>query len=273
MMKIKGTIVIVVALLLSLGNTKEALAAADHYGNNLESVYSYIGSELKDRPSEITVKVDSFKGTDILKLVGSRGLQTYESNNNINYDYEIYNVTGIKYTTKQISRNNKTVVEVKLYPSYRETREQTDYVYQKVNEILNSHSEVKNYSDAQKYSWIYDYIISNVSYDYSMQNQSAYAALKSRSTICGGYASLFYVFATELGLPCRIAYGTASGIYHAWNLVKLNGEWYCADATMGDAPGARDTYLLTSMNTISTHDIEDGFQSEFVLASANYSSN
>jgi hypothetical protein len=272
MMKIKGTILVVAVLLLSLGNTKEALAAADHYGDKLESIYSYIGSELKDRSSEITVEVDSFKGTDILKLVGSRGLQTYETSNHINYDYEIYNVTGIKYIAKQTNRNNKTVVEVKLYPSYRENKEQTDYVYQKVNEILNSHGELKNYTDAQKYSWIYDYIISNVSYDYSMQNQSAYAALKNGSTICDGYASLFYAFATELGLPCRIAYETASGIYHAWNLVKLNDEWYCADATMGDAPGARDTYILTSMYTISTHDIEAGFRSEFVLASANYSS-
>lgn len=271
MMSIKGAIVIA-TWLLSLGSIQEDLAATDNYGSNLESVYSYIGSELKNRPTEITVEVDSFRATDILKMVGSRGLQTYESNNHINYDYEIYNVTGFKYTTMQFTRDKKTVVQVKLYPSYRETREQTDYVYQKVYEILSSHSEIKNYSDAQKYSWIYDYIISNVSYDYSFQNQTAYAALKSGSTICGGYSSLFYVFASELGLPCRIAYGTASGVYHAWNLVKLDNEWYCADTTMGDAPGARDTYILTSMNTITSHDIEDSFQSEFVLASANYSS-
>ncbi len=272
MMSLKGAIVIA-TWLLSLGNVQEDLAAASNYGSNLEDVYSYIGSELKNRPTEITVEVDHFKAADILKLVGSRGLQSYEANDDINYDYEIYNVTGIKYTSKQIIKDKKTVVQVNLYPSYRETREQTDYVYQRVYEILNAHSELENYSNAQKYSWIYDYIISNVSYDYSFQNLSAYAALKSGSTICGGYSSLFYVFASELGLPCRITYGTASGVYHAWNLVELNNEWYCADATMGDAPGARDTYILTSMSTISSHDMEAGFQSEFTLASANYSGN
>lgn len=270
MMSIKGAIVIA-TWLLSLGNIQEDLAAANYYGTNLESVYSYIGSELRNRPTEITIEVDSFKASDILKLVGSRGLQTYESNDDINYDYEIYNVTGIKYTTKQITKDKKTVIQVKLYPSYRETKEQTDYVYQRVYEILSAHDELRNYSDAQKYSWIYDYIISNVAYDYSFQNQSAYAALQSGSTICGGYSSLFYVFASELGLPCRIAYGTASGVYHAWNLVELDNEWYCADTTMGDAPGARDTYLLTSMSNITSHDMESGFLAEFDLASVNYS--
>ncbi len=270
MMSIKGSIVIA-TWLLSLGTVQEDLAATNNYGSNLENVYSYIGSELKNRPTEITVEVDNFKSTDILRFVGSNGLQTYESNDNINYDYEAYNITGLKYTSKQITKDNKTVFQVKLYPSYRETKEQTDYVYQKVNEILSAHSELKNYSDAQKYSWIYDYIISNVSYDYSFQNKSAYAALKSQSTICGGYSSLFYVFASELGLPCRIAYGTASGVYHAWNLVELNNKWYCVDATMGDAPDARDAYILTSMSSVSSHDIETGFQSGFDLASANYS--
>ncbi len=270
MMSIKGAIVIA-TWLLTLGNTNEDIAANNHYGSNLEKVYSYIGTELKERPSEITVQVDSFKAADILRLVGSNGLQTYEANDGINYDYEFYNITGIKYTSKQVVMDKKTVYQVTLYPSYRETKEQTDYVYHKVYEILSSHSELKNYSDAQKYSWIYDYIISNVAYDYSFNNQSAYAALQSGSTICGGYSSLFYVFASELGLPCRIAYGTASGVYHAWNLVELNNEWYGADATMGDAPGNRDIYILSSVNSISSYDIEDGFLTEFDLASAAYS--
>lgn len=272
MMSIKSTFVIA-TWLLSLSNVNEDIAAANNYGSNLQSVYSYIGSELKERPSVIEVDVDSFTANDILKLVGSYGLQTYKSNDDINYDYEFYNITGLKYTAKQIFKNKKNLYQIKLYPSYRETKEQTEYVYQKVYEVLNSHSELENYSDAQKYSWIYDYIISNVDYDYSFSKQSAYTALENKSTICGGYSSLYYVFASELGLPCRIAYGTASGIYHAWNLVQLNDEWYCADATMGDAPGYRDIYILTSMSSITTHNIENGFLSEFDLASSNYSGN
>lgn len=56
---------------------------------------------------------------------------------------------------------------------------------------------------------------------------------------CGVYAILFYKMASRLGIPCHICFSyTASGGYHAWNMVELDGTQYFYDITWYDSDGA-----------------------------------
>lgn len=93
-------------------------------------------------------------------------------------------------------------------------------------------------SDYQKAKEIYGYITSNVTYDYTNLNDdsyklkySAYAALINKTAVCQGYANLLYRMLLECGIDCRIVSGIGNGGPHAWNIVRLNGQYYCADAT------------------------------------------
>ena len=222
----------------------------------------------------IEVEVEEFEANDIKILTSSEGLKTYENSENINFDYEMYNIKAISHTKSTIIKaDGKITYQIRLFPSYRETKEETQFVHSKVADIVAANKQVQSYTDEDKYEWIYDYIIDHVCYDYTYTNKTAYTALKSGTTICGGYSSLYYVFAKELGLSCRIAYGDTTGGYHAWNLSYLDGEWYFTDSTMGDNAGYHNQYILKAKNNITTHSLESGFISDFAFADTDYAIN
>ena len=51
--------------------------------------------------------------------------------------------------------------------------------------------------------------------------------------ICLGFATTFQLLMDMADVECITVVGAAfnSAEYHAWNMVKLEGEWYCVDVT------------------------------------------
>lgn len=97
-------------------------------------------------------------------------------------------------------------------------------------------------SDYEKEWAIYRWLIREVNYDWRQNDptQTAprtsfqpYGALINDTAVCLGYATTFQLFMDLLGIECMTVVGAAfdSSGDHAWNMVKLNGEWYCVDAT------------------------------------------
>ena len=66
-----------------------------------------------------------------------------------------------------------------------------------------------------------------------------YGVLINKSGNCWGYSSTFQLFMDMLDIECITVYGTpsGSGVEHAWNMVKLEGEWYCVDTAWDDPIG------------------------------------
>lgn len=63
---------------------------------------------------------------------------------------------------------------------------------------------------------------------------SAYAALVTGKAVCDGYSRAYQYLLYKVGILSHITTGKADGGGHAWNLVKLDGEWYYTDLTWGD---------------------------------------
>lgn len=95
-------------------------------------------------------------------------------------------------------------------------------------------SDAANEGDVVRaiYGWIRD----NISYDTDKAAQLADATgyvpdpdetLDARTGICFDYASLAAAMFRSLGLPCKIITGYVSpdDIYHAWNMIYIDGEW------------------------------------------------
>lgn len=63
-----------------------------------------------------------------------------------------------------------------------------------------------------------------------------YGFLVGKAGICTGYAATFQLFMELLGVECVLVEGTAHAgtADHAWNLVRLDGEWYGVDVTWDD---------------------------------------
>lgn len=66
-----------------------------------------------------------------------------------------------------------------------------------------------------------------------------YGVLVNKSGNCWGYSSTFQLFMDMLGIECITVRGTpsSSGVEHAWNMVRLDGEWYCVDTAWDDPIG------------------------------------
>lgn len=67
-------------------------------------------------------------------------------------------------------------------------------------------------------------------------NDNPYGFMTGRKGICLGYASTFQLLMDLSGIECITVHGTAHAgtAEHAWNLVRLDGEWYAVDTTWDD---------------------------------------
>ena len=108
----------------------------------------------------------------------------------------------------------------------------------------------ENMSEYEKELAIHDWIIDWVSYDEEANsnspnaapdpnNNNPYGAIFKRKAICSGYTSTFQLFMDLLGIECITIEGiySATGQEHAWNMVRIDGEWYCVDVTWNDPIG------------------------------------
>lgn len=100
-------------------------------------------------------------------------------------------------------------------------------------------------SDYEKELALYSWLVRNVDYDPShYEPQGAprtsyqpYGPLIEGKGVCLGFAETFRLFMDMAGIECITVTGAAfhSREDHAWNMVRLNGEWYCADPTWDDS--------------------------------------
>lgn len=82
--------------------------------------------------------------------------------------------------------------------------------------------------------YVHDTLMKNVEYDSkALWNQTLYSALIEGKTVCAGYARAFQYIMQKIGIPCYFCTGYAGGS-HAWNIVKLEGEYYNVDVTWND---------------------------------------
>lgn len=113
---------------------------------------------------------------------------------------------------------------------WMETPAQKQFVSDTVDGILKN---IINdaMTSVQKEKAIHDYIVSHVSYDTTLKNHSAYAALvPPYKTVCQGYSLLACRMFANAGIDVRIE---ASAV-HSWNIVNIDGSWYQLDCTWDD---------------------------------------
>jgi len=65
--------------------------------------------------------------------------------------------------------------------------------------------------------------------------RSIYGVFVNEKAVCAGYAVAFQYLMNRLGIECTYVIGpTNSGGWHAWNLIKLEGDYYYVDVTFDD---------------------------------------
>lgn len=146
--------------------------------------------------------------------------------------------------------NGVVTTITKLYMGHSETHYESysQTHYEQAWAKSNSIAATLNGSDYDKIKGAYMYLIDNCSYDYTYEKGTDYDALIYGSSVCMGYAASFENIMNILGIECYICEGMLNGNGHAWNIVKLDGEYYYVDATFADTSGLKDQFLLFGTN-------------------------
>ena len=99
-------------------------------------------------------------------------------------------------------------------------------------------------SDYDKELYLHDALIKKVTYTYSkLEEQNGYTTLVEGKGVCAGYAFALQYLLMRAGIQSYYVVGYARE-NHAWNLAKIDGEWYYVDATWDDPlyNGSDDPY-------------------------------
>ncbi len=236
--------------------------------SDYSDIAEYIRQEMVARNEEITF---TYSGSvyDIYENLTDVILEEVYAHTGVanEGDYLYYNHGYATYSFK--GTTDYAIVTVNA--SYYTTAAQEEEFDEALEEVLTSLA-LDGKTDYDKICAIYDYITSNVAYDYDNLNDddyklkyTAYAALMNKTAVCQGFALLFYRMSLEAGVDARIIAGTGNGGAHAWNIVQLGEYYYLLDATWdGYTSNLTSDYLyfLKGSENFAKHTASEEFTTE-----------
>ena len=152
---------------------------------------------------------------------------------------------------------------MKLEFTYRYEKKEYEIRRSKVKAAINKARHVvaeninMDMSEFDKEKILHDYIINNTRYDYGNYTSDTlsddafeeYGSLLSGYAVCEGYAETMKLLCDLSGIECIIATGKTEtdGIIqgHAWNIVKIENEYYHVDCTNDDPVTKDGSQILT----------------------------
>lgn len=184
---------------------------------------------------------------------------------------ELFYVDGYQYTEYSLGN---TVTSVTFQGTYTKTSEEVQTLKVQIDHSLEAClSGVPEGADEYYIvKYFYDYLISNTEYDKNApDNQNICSVFLGGRSVCQGYAEAFQYMLQNMNIQAFLVTGFTNGERHAWNLVRVNGEYYYIDPTWGDAsytlegepaesayapPINFDYFLVTTDELTRTHSVE-----------------
>lgn len=184
---------------------------------------------------------------------------------------KITKITGTKYNVF-INNGSDISYFADGFYSKEDVEEYETQIEQVKNRIV---ANLQGKSDYEKIKIVHDYLIDTTEYESDLSQYNVYdiyGALVNKRCVCEGYAKAFQYLMNELGIENTIVIGTGTNSKnqtenHAWNYVKLDGNWYAVDVTWDDpiitgggklTNKSRYEYFLKGSNTMSKNHFPSG---------------
>ena len=129
-----------------------------------------------------------------------------------------------------------------------------------LQQYLKSCVEQTNLNDIEKAYLVYYWVSHNIDYDLDSFLKSKHtdnspdSVLKTGSSVCAGYSSIYHTLVSYLGIECvdidcfakgfgfQIGEAIPDKTNHQHNAIKLNNKWYLVDSTWGAGAVVNNKY-------------------------------
>lgn len=228
--KFKGIVVLATMILSLVMVCNMTVYAYD------EAVVEYIADAIEDTKTTVDGMAQyGVKPEELSEVFNLALAKNYE----LAYTYDWIRIEG-SYMIN--GSGNITQFPIKYDFDNKTTNAEVKERYAKVDAQLDKIEALvdDSWSDLDKILFVHDYIVENVSYDWSgfttgdLEDAqfSLYGALIDKKVVCEGYSKLFMVMMHRLGYESVLVVSDEKA--HMWNMVKLNGSWYHVDCTHDD---------------------------------------
>ena len=169
-----------------------------------------------------------------------------------------------------VCNSERKVKSLTFTPQYGVERTAAAAMTENMESVANSFIKqagiTESMTDYDKALALHDVICANLAYDDSQSLEwihTAYGAFVKKLAVCDGYSKAYQYLLNKTGIASHIANGWSKGEGHAWNLVKLDGEWYYTDVTWDDS----ENFVFHEYLNITT----DLLKEDHTLDESNYS--
>ncbi|MGN0465522.1 MAG: transglutaminase domain-containing protein [Lachnospiraceae bacterium] len=201
-----------------------------------QKYYRKIIEAIECEESSVQLKALS-KGDSLKKIV-----------NAIKYDHpELFyvNFRNLSYLTTQVD----VIYQIHYYTKPVLRKKAIRDLEKKIKLVLEKAYIANLRSDFEKCRWIHNYFVRNICYHFDAlrypdnfpESFNIEGVFKNRTAVCEGIAKAFKLLCDRLGVDALVAIGEALpenvvnavniGESHAWNIVRLNGEYTHIDVT------------------------------------------
>jgi len=190
---------------------------------------------------------------------------------------EFFWMTGASSSTVYQWSDGRTYTIFK--PEYGHTGTDKERMQAEIDEVVEAFlSNVDPaLSEYERVRAVYEYIILTTTYNLDApDHQNIYSVFVNRESVCAGFSRAVQLLLNRLGIFATYVTGfayvpriSAEPISHAWNLVRVYGEYYYLDVTWGspnfqDGSGAGhagivyDYLLVNEEKLFRTHTLAEG---------------
>lgn len=161
-------------------------------------------------------------------------------------------------STKQISDAYRSGNSAGLSPKDKETLEMASAV---LDEIIT-----EDMTPYEKEKAVYDWMTTELTYDTGVLQvipqtnedcDNPYGVLKYHNAVCVGYATTFRLFLQMLDMECMVVHN--HDLYHSWNLVKLDDDWYHVDVYSDQGAASYANFNMNDEMASQDHDWDRDF--------------
>lgn len=123
-------------------------------------------------------------------------------------------------------------------------RQNTGGIQPEADEEMKAYRLYRRVVDYSEFDWDAYEQLSEGDISQDSRSDTAYDALVSRKALSEGIAKAYYLLCENLGIECMVVRGRKAGFDYAWNIIRINNEYYHVDCTGEIMDDSYQGYLL-----------------------------